>query len=271
MTHQYRVSPSATSSKDYVQKTDGSQDDRFTTVRIPIDAIAVSTGQNDSGVFELSLKDERYLPFEGAGVISTWQLQLPSAMRQFDYDSISDVILSIRYTSSDGGDKLRKPAADSVADYIKSVDNLSDTQGLFALFDLKSEFASEWAKLGASVGNATTKGKLVMKNLTERLPMFTRGRDPTKIKAKDVTLFTPMALKLSDLSIDASYKAVGGDSGKDISFDSGPLVIGKLNAFKTPSGVDEVLGDWALSVDLKSVVKLEKIWVLVRYVVPSMS
>jgi Tc toxin complex TcA C-terminal TcB-binding domain len=37
-----------------------------------------SSGQNDTGLFEMNPRDERYLPFEGSGVISEWQLQLPA-------------------------------------------------------------------------------------------------------------------------------------------------------------------------------------------------
>ena len=32
-------------------------------------SIATSSGQNDAGLFELNFRDERYLPFEGAGAI----------------------------------------------------------------------------------------------------------------------------------------------------------------------------------------------------------
>ena len=63
---------------------------------VPIASIAVSTGQNDSGTFELNFRDERYIPFEGAGAISKWRLELPSDFRQFDYDTISDAILHLR-------------------------------------------------------------------------------------------------------------------------------------------------------------------------------
>src|SRR5207237_6801091 len=56
-------------------------------------SIATSTGQSDAGVFELSFRDERYLPFEGGGAVSTWELSLPDAFRTFDYGTISDVIL----------------------------------------------------------------------------------------------------------------------------------------------------------------------------------
>ena len=41
--------------------------------------------------------------------------------RQFDYDTISDVILNVRYTSIDGGDKLQNIAANSVTDYMQQV------------------------------------------------------------------------------------------------------------------------------------------------------
>ena len=57
----------------YPRHTD---DNRFVENNIPVKAIAASHGQNDSGVFELSFRDERYLPFEGAGVISKWSLEL---------------------------------------------------------------------------------------------------------------------------------------------------------------------------------------------------
>ena len=33
-------------------------------------AIATSTAQSDAGVFEFNFRDERYMPFEGAGAVS---------------------------------------------------------------------------------------------------------------------------------------------------------------------------------------------------------
>ncbi len=36
-------------------------------------------------MFELNFPDERYQPFEGAGVIGDWELELPKEARQFDY------------------------------------------------------------------------------------------------------------------------------------------------------------------------------------------
>ena len=58
------------------------------------------------GMFETNLHDERFLPFEGAGAISTWTLTLPNELRAFDYSTISDVILHVRYTAREAGGSL---------------------------------------------------------------------------------------------------------------------------------------------------------------------
>lgn len=70
--------------------------------RIGITTIASSQAEAYAGVFNFDFRDERYLPFEGAGVDSTWRLELPSDFRQFDYESISDVILHVSYTARNG-------------------------------------------------------------------------------------------------------------------------------------------------------------------------
>jgi hypothetical protein len=55
--------------------------------------MVTSTAQNDSGLFELNLRDERRLPFEGAGAISNWRTELPNGVPQFDPETISDVVV----------------------------------------------------------------------------------------------------------------------------------------------------------------------------------
>lgn len=61
--------------------------------------IATSSAQADGGVFELSFRDERYLPFEGQGAVSSWRLELPRTVRVFDYASIADVVVSLAYSA----------------------------------------------------------------------------------------------------------------------------------------------------------------------------
>ena len=45
----------------------------------PNQEIAISKASNDSGLFELNFNDLRYLPFEGTGAVSTWELKIPKA------------------------------------------------------------------------------------------------------------------------------------------------------------------------------------------------
>ncbi len=66
-------------------------------------AIATSSARGDSGVFEFSFRDERYMPFEGAGAVSLWQVSLPSEYRPFDYATISDVVLHLAYEAEHDG------------------------------------------------------------------------------------------------------------------------------------------------------------------------
>jgi hypothetical protein len=81
-----------------------------TVVNSPIAAagtqtIVTSSGQNDSGLFEVNLRDERWLPFEGQGAISTWNVTLDPRDNNFDLTTITDFILHLRYTARGAGDQ----------------------------------------------------------------------------------------------------------------------------------------------------------------------
>ncbi|QOY69455.1 neuraminidase-like domain-containing protein [Pseudomonas sp. OST1909] len=67
--------------------------------------IALSNGLNDSGLFTLNFDgDERYLPFEYTGAISTWQLSFPNHKRQEALlKSLTDIIVHLRYTARNSG------------------------------------------------------------------------------------------------------------------------------------------------------------------------
>jgi hypothetical protein len=126
------------------------------TAYAPIESIATSSGQNDSGLFELNFRDDRYLPFEGAGAVSRWNFRLPATFRAFDYDTINDVILHLRYTARDGGGPLAsqvnatleaglgRVAADSVT-----------TRPLAQLISLRHELPTAWASLVSAAPTAT--------------------------------------------------------------------------------------------------------------------
>ncbi|NEP22626.1 neuraminidase-like domain-containing protein [Moorena sp. SIO3I6] len=64
--------------------------------------IAISRGANDNGLFVLNFQDERYLPFEGTGAISHWTLEMPKATNPIDFETITDVIITLSYTALNG-------------------------------------------------------------------------------------------------------------------------------------------------------------------------
>src|SRR5262249_33195360 len=67
----------------YARNDESGSDTRFRDSFGAIQSVVTSSGQNDSGLFEPNLRDERYLPFEGSGAISSWRLEMPSEIRQF--------------------------------------------------------------------------------------------------------------------------------------------------------------------------------------------
>ena len=152
-------------------------DNRFRTMFGAISSIATSNAQNDNGMFELNFNDERYLPFEGAGVISDWEINMPIENNYFDFASLSDVVLHISYTSRNGGGQLTTAANTALQAALP-------TQTA-RLFSIKHEFATEWHKfLNPEGGNEQ---ELVVKLKAEHFPFFIRGKLSTlKIKKMDM-------------------------------------------------------------------------------------
>jgi hypothetical protein len=258
--HKFRINSIATNGNDYIEKTDET-DDRFSTVNVPITSIAVSSLEDENGVFELNFHDERYLPFEGAGAISKWRIELPDGFRQFDYDTIADVIIRIRYTSLDGGDKLKKWASDSVTDYIKSVEQMSQEEGLFAAFDLKNEFPSEWYSANHPAQGADR--VLTIDKLYEKLPIFTRGHSPAKIQATDIYLFAscPTSEKSCTLS-KSSFTMTQNEN--EIPIADGQKIGSMMSVTaKELSGV--TMESFQIQIKDKNAA-IDKMWLLVRYV-----
>jgi hypothetical protein len=104
----------------------------------PTQSIATSSGQNDSGVFQLDFRDERYLPFEGVSLDgnTSWSFTLPAAIHAFDYDTISDLIVHLSYTAMNGAEAPRPPAPVQIA-----------SGEYWQLISLRHDFPDSWRQL----------------------------------------------------------------------------------------------------------------------------
>ena len=100
------------------------------------EAIATSSGRNDSGMFELNFKDERYLPFEYLGAVSRWRVELPRENNFFEMDTVSDLILHLNYTAREGGELLRKEAN-------RAAQTRLPGDG-WTFFDVRRDFPDAW-------------------------------------------------------------------------------------------------------------------------------
>jgi hypothetical protein len=145
--------------EDYARED--AEDSRFSDYFGRLQSILTSSAQNDSGLLETNLCDERYLPFEDSGAISEWQLQFPADPSQddpaqFDYNTISDVILHMRYTAREGGGLLRTGAMENVKSAVKT----AETSGTVCLFSVRHEFPVEWAKFHNQIPEVDQRFKL---------------------------------------------------------------------------------------------------------------
>lgn len=180
-----RINTSMNSEGKYEHENDEGlliDDDRFRTSHVPVTSIATSNAQNDSGLFEFNFRDERYLPFEGSGAISEWELQLSTEaeLRQFDYSTISDVVLHINYTARESGGLFKEEAVDYIKSFIENAADLSD-QPLIRMFSMKHEFPTEWHKF---LHPSAEGGEQLLEFIIgkARFPFFAQDRDITVMK-----------------------------------------------------------------------------------------
>jgi hypothetical protein len=127
------------------------------------EAIATSSGQNDSGLFELSFRDERYLPFEFLGAVNRWRIELPRDNNFFDMDTLSDVVFSLNYTAREGGDVLSAAANEAAQCHVRHG---------WSLFDVRNEFPDAWHVFQSGTRRDRECDRLLTLSLTRRLFPF---------------------------------------------------------------------------------------------------
>jgi hypothetical protein len=250
-------------------KTDFANDAHFVTNYAATQSIATSTAQNDPGLFEVNFRDERYLPFEGAGAISTWQIDLPIDCNAFDFDSISDVVINLRYTSRYGGDGLRDLARQTALlptrpgqAYSGSTTSFATPQtDLQRLLSLTREFPSEWYKFLNPPDTATSQSMSIVLGV-ERFPFQYRKK---KIQITEVELFivfktqfqgdysggTPLVLHLGSPGISNPPSATLTSSPGLL----GGLGYGSIAQPPQPAGTPPM---WVLSAGSTDIAKIDK-------------
>ena len=237
------------------------EDERFSDNFSSLQSIVTSSGQNDSGLFETNLRDERYLPFENSGVISEWQLQLPANPSkgdpaQFDYDTISDVILHLRYTAREGGAMLRNGAMGQIKELIAN----AQAAGSQRMFSVRQEFPAEWAKFQSRTAVAGQRFELILNLRPEHYPFWSKGRPNglvrVEILARSAGSPVPGSIQLADK---ANRNDVNVKTDSLIKTPSlGNLLIGKLQNISLPPPT----GEFKLFLDEKA---FDDLWLAISW------
>ncbi|WP_117214164.1 insecticidal toxin protein [Allorhizocola rhizosphaerae] len=219
----------------------GDEDTRFSDHLGAVQSVVTSSGQQDSGLFEVNLRDERYLPFEGSGAISTWRLELPAALPQFDHDTISDVVLHLRYTAREGGAPLRAAAQAHVAQEVAG----AATAGSVRMLSVRQEFPTEWARFTATAGAPLTItlreehypywSRAVAQPALHKVQLFAQPGPATKNTVR-VTL-TQAGDAGNDLTADP---ALGGLRVGELAEDPLPKATGPLTLFLDDNTMDDL-------------------------------
>jgi hypothetical protein len=103
------------------------------------EAIATSSGQNDTGVFDLRA-DERYAPFECHGAVSRWRHELRHENNYFNiFETLTDVVMQVNYTSREGGEPLRRVAMEAARRHLPGAG--------WCYFDVRHDFPDAWQLL----------------------------------------------------------------------------------------------------------------------------
>lgn len=247
--------PTASAAMNYPRKVDGQNhptaDDRFVDDLQAVDAIVTSGGQNDSGLFDVNLHDERYLPFEGRGAIARWQIDLPKNTNRFDFSTISDVVLHVRYTARDGGDGAREGALRAAV------------KGGVRAVSVRHEFPGEWHRFIQPSGDGSRTLEI---DLANRFPFQPQGAPV--ISGPQVVLLKGW----SGSSSEVSMAPLGGDATlvSDSPPSWWPSIAGAFPQddavrYFGPPTPSRAPGKWVFRVTGPIPKKLDDIWLFFEY------
>jgi hypothetical protein len=133
------------------------------------EAIATSSGQNDSGLFELSFHDDRYLPFEFQGAVSRWRIEMPQENNYFPMETLTDVMVNVNFTAREGGGMLRRAASEAARKHLPGSG--------WCFFDVRHEFPDAWQLLRSSSREKERGAKLDLRLDRKMFPFIPGGAE----------------------------------------------------------------------------------------------
>lgn len=91
-------------------------------------SVIMSQGPSDPEMLIINSNDSRYLPFEGSGAISTWQLDMPKDSNAMDLARIKDIKIHLYYTAYEGIGTFKQAVIEARGSFKGSVSMALATQ-----------------------------------------------------------------------------------------------------------------------------------------------
>jgi hypothetical protein len=225
-----------------------------------IQQMVTSNGQNDAGMFDLNLRDERYLTFEGHGAVSEWKIEINKDFRTFDTETISDVILHVRYTARQGGKVL---ATKVKAELNNNFDQIIKTQqngtGFFKMISMRTDYPSEFHRMLHST-SAPHKADIVVSS--SHIPYWLSGKNLEFEGAADGQMMFLKVKKGQTVNVNTLNITFNGQSVKFVP----PVSLGELKTgVVTQSGA--LFGTWTIDTGASALDpgRVDDIILLIRY------
>ena len=152
--------------------------------------IATSSARNDAGLFDVNLRDERWLPFEGQGAVSKWNLTLDPRDNNFDLSTVTDVVLHIRYTSRFGG----YAEAEAVRTALNSQLNSQNARSI--LVSVRSTFGDAYFVFFNPINSTATQQTLTLPLSSAIFPFSNLGTPSITGVTMILAFSTPMSSSL---------------------------------------------------------------------------
>jgi hypothetical protein len=186
--------------------------------------IATSSGQNDSGLFEANLHDDRWLPFEGQGVISTMNMVLDPRDNNFDFTTITDVVLHLRYTARGGGDQ-------TAANFVRAA--LKPPTSRSALVSVRNTFGDAYYTFFNPSDPTATQQTLNLSMTNILFPFSNLGSGILKIEG--MTYYMVLSVSAAGNNIAATF-AIGAGAPEALPFAPAPGQTTVGNALEALTG-----------------------------------
>ncbi|KAK0727684.1 hypothetical protein B0T26DRAFT_638013 [Lasiosphaeria miniovina] len=264
--HVYRIRADAgESAATYPEDPLG--DTRFRTDNIPITAIAIDSPSSNPRAAAASLSfgfppggESCYSPFEGAGAISTWQIDLPPELRPFDYRTISDAVLHLRYTARDGGAAFRQTASEATFAALQQQQQASRPSPLSLLINAQSDFATGWAGFQAAVREGRD-ARLHLSGVEGFLPFWTQ-----RMIAMVESIFVVFFPDPSAEGVDTAGFAIDEYPGLTWTKAPSAAVGGNALVLEASTVNQQLVSDWHVTLPSSGrAATVDSMWFLVRY------